>query len=450
MIRPRTEALAAWILLGVLALFAFPDAFTSPWGWMLGIPWILGGAIMIALPTAKLVSAARLPVDRLSVRLSLLALAGLLVLAALLVTPSAAVLALLWMGTAVLVLLWTTEADQVAELVVNVTVGAVALVLCGLAAELVLRHPALARQWGSPQERAAWEERYEGLWRQNVLGFRSPHESVTPPDGTLRVLALGDSFTWGDKIASADSTWPAALERELKRRLATEDIQVVNAGRRGFTTANEAELLRRLGWELGPDLVLVQYYVNDVFPSEPNFGRLGSDAVFDPIHLLPSRFRSGPAGSSALIAFLEGRLNSLLGPEPGERFAPLYRQGRTGWRQMRRAMDEMAAASNARNVPVLFFVVPALVPGQWTAATHPHRSIHQQVLSAADSAGLETLDLTPAFGEGDRDIEFWWATPYDSHPGVEAHRRIGQSIAEEVVARALLTVRGGDGDEQRR
>ena len=43
----------------------------------------------------------------------------------------------------------------------------------------------------------------------------SRHERVERSPGGVRVVAGGDSFTWGDKIANSDSTWPPPLEKGL-------------------------------------------------------------------------------------------------------------------------------------------------------------------------------------------------------------------------------------------
>lgn len=69
-------------------------------------------------------------------------------------------------------------------------------------------------------------------------------------------------------------------------------------GPAGYTTANEAELLRRLGWQFDCDLVLVQFYINDALPSGDNFARVGGSWLLPRVNLLPvlfARDRSGGA-----------------------------------------------------------------------------------------------------------------------------------------------------------
>src|SRR4029079_7866623 len=64
----------------------------------------------------------------------------------------------------------------------------------------------------------------------NQMGLRGPEIGPKPP-GTLRVLALGDSFTFGVG-ARVGETYPAQLEKALRARgVRTE---VLNAGVPGF------------------------------------------------------------------------------------------------------------------------------------------------------------------------------------------------------------------------
>jgi lysophospholipase L1-like esterase len=59
----------------------------------------------------------------------------------------------------------------------------------------------------------------------NPEGFRGPSVPKEKPDGEFRVLALGDSVTFGTGVA-VDQTWPAALERDLGKKRPT---RVINA-----------------------------------------------------------------------------------------------------------------------------------------------------------------------------------------------------------------------------
>ncbi|HSH76020.1 MAG TPA: SGNH/GDSL hydrolase family protein, partial [Longimicrobiales bacterium] len=72
--------------------------------------------------------------------------------------------------------------------------------------------------------------------------------------GRLRVVALGDSFTFGWGVDFED-TWPRVLEEELLER--GLDVEVLNLGRPGADPARHAEIARQALPLLRPDLVVV-------------------------------------------------------------------------------------------------------------------------------------------------------------------------------------------------
>lgn len=61
----------------------------------------------------------------------------------------------------------------------------------------------------------------------NEQGFRGPPVEIPKPEGTRRVLALGDSVTMGTGVAH-DQTWPAHLEQRLSDP--QRPAEVINAG----------------------------------------------------------------------------------------------------------------------------------------------------------------------------------------------------------------------------
>jgi lysophospholipase L1-like esterase len=430
------ELRLGWALLLALGAAALlPD---SP-GLPLLIAWVVA-ALPGSLFLGRRASASRLSaavsglVDSPHARRLGLAVAALLVGLALVFSPSAALFVVTAFGSA---LLWSAHrlGSAGAERLLDQSAalgGALALVLLPL--ELLLRLPPLSREFGMPAERVFQEQRYDRLWERNVFRLRSPYERVARQPSVRRVLALGDSFTWGLYIADSDSTWPARLERRLE-----EPVEVINMAQRGWTTANEAEFLARLGWQFDPDLVIVQFYLNDANESRPNLGFEEGRRV----HLLPEQFWRGYIRSSALSALASRGVNGLL-------FGMLLRQSENegrytdesvGWRQMRTGLRQIGDSARTRGTPVLFVLFPDLTPGEWTPATYPASSIHEQVAREAEAAGLQVYDLTEAFSAEGGDWQRWWATPYDSHPNEAAYEVVAGAIARQIERRNLLTAR---------
>jgi lysophospholipase L1-like esterase len=104
---------------------------------------------------------------------------------------------------------------------------------------------------------------YDGVLRTNPQGLVGPPVSPNKLDDEFRILVLGDSYTVGGQVPY-DQTFPAVLEQRL-RAAGYEQVRVINAGVGGYTTFNEAGLLRERLSDLQPDLVVVAAFLgNDV------------------------------------------------------------------------------------------------------------------------------------------------------------------------------------------
>lgn len=418
-----TELRAGWALLTLLtgtALLPHRPGLGPIVGWLVAL--LPGTIVLLARPASAARVAQALPGTAAAV------LACLLVFVAMVYSIAAALVLATALGSAALV---AARPGRVLEHAV--ALGS-ALVLVLVPLELALRIPAVAGQFGLPGERTRQEASYDLLWQRNVFGFRSPHERVAKPDGVRRVLALGDSFTWGLLLPSADSAWPARLERLLTSG-AGAPVEVINMARRGWATANEAEFLHRLGWQFEPDLVIVQFFLNDAYESGPDFQFREGRRIL----LLPEVFAQGYIRSSSLAALValgvNGLIFGLLVPETESR--DLYAEDAPGWRQMRAALRDMGDSARTRATPILFVLFPSLLPGEWTADTYPARDIYARVMREAEQSGLLTLDLTNAFAAAGGDWKQWWATPYDSHPNAAAHDVAARAIARFMSDRQL-------------
>lgn len=410
----------AWWLLGSFLL-----ATSRPWSPVFVLAWTVPWAIGVVLLRRSAAEAWRGTLASSLARHALVLLTALLLAAAIVAGPFAALTLGTWLGA---LLLWTATRgpEALRGAVIGLALAGTLSALLVAAGELALAAPAVADRLGTPAARTRWEAQYDSLWTRNVLGLRSRHETLARRDGVRRVVALGDSFTWGDKLASADSTWPGQLERLLA---AAGPAEVVNLGQRGWTTANEGEMLRRLGWQFAPDAVVWQFFINDAYESRPDFGRDGEDWV----SVLPARLRAYPIGRSATIYLVDRLGNQLLrGQNAASGYGPLYRRESTGWRQLEAALHEAADSGRRRGVPILFVLFPAFVPGEWTAESYPLRSYYAQVAEAARSAGLHVVDLIPRFAAEGGDWRRWWALPWDSHPDARAQRLAAEAIAAEL------------------
>lgn len=93
----------------------------------------------------------------------------------------------------------------------------------------------------------------------NSAGMRGPE---LRDDGSIRILAVGDSCTWGWRVAQ-DQSYPAVLQRVLDGRTNPAPYQVLNAGVPGYTSYQGLVYLREKGLALKPGVIIAGFGFND-------------------------------------------------------------------------------------------------------------------------------------------------------------------------------------------
>ena len=109
-----------------------------------------------------------------------------------------------------------------------------------------------------------WHTSVDGSWEfsTNAQGFRNRKDfAYEKPADTVRVLSLGDSQTQGYEVRQ-DFTYSSIVERYLNAR--GYQVEVLNAGVSGFSTAEELLFLENEGFKYQPDVVIVGFNANDL------------------------------------------------------------------------------------------------------------------------------------------------------------------------------------------
>jgi lysophospholipase L1-like esterase len=279
----------------------------------------------------------------------------------------------------------------------------------------------------------------------NSAGLRDDEIPREKPDGEVRILALGDSFTFALGVRLED-IWPQQLERILNERQAPQRFQVINAGVAGYNTRQELIYLLHDGYGWDPDLIVVGFYWNDLLGNEPPLPALdstprvapGTEALGEPNHLLPAWIRNPLRQSLVLyLPVTRAQLVWQMLHLPEDRLSAVQRAILTGdeaflepyWRATETRLLEIARSAKERGIPALLLVFPMenLVRRSDSGAAFVGRLRRIWV-----PTGMPLVDVTPAYIEARRrgDNPF---LPYDLHPDAS-----GMTIAAELVYQALL------------
>lgn len=230
----------------------------------------------------------------------------------------------------------------------------------------------------------------------NGQGFRGPAWDAARAGAKLRVLALGDSCTFGRGVTD-EQTWPAQLERRLRAR--GLDVAVWNAGVPGYDTVQEAALLERLWETVRPQVVLVMWLPNDVLERSvdqiPRTQVMDGQLVEDVQKYLEWRGRIDHTGlhRSALYRFVNTRLK-LLGSRRSDWKVELTPESlEYSLAPLARIMDRCRAQGARAGLITL----PRQEEVEDPATSIAH---HALVAERARALGFEVLDLAAAWRAG--------------------------------------------------
>lgn len=104
---------------------------------------------------------------------------------------------------------------------------------------------------------------YKGIPVTNSRGFRGPEFTTEKRPGMFRIVALGDSATFGG-VADHACDWPSQLQRELDMR-APNQYEVNNGGVEGYGTWHVRQRLQHEVVQLNPDMIIVLVGWNDLY-----------------------------------------------------------------------------------------------------------------------------------------------------------------------------------------
>lgn len=201
-----------------------------------------------------------------------------------------------------------------------------------------------------------WQTKYFPL---NFLGYRGRELSFKKPDNVFRILALGDSQTFGQGIYELGNTWPKKLETRLNEGQNSTTFEVINLSFMGWNTDTQLYRLFEEGFEFNPDMVLLAFYPNDV-PTPAFFHCENKDR-----HILPDGFLfDGIKRHSKVYDFMKFRGNRLLeklGAKPTYADCMNRRYEKTrAWDMEKVYLNAMALALQIKNVHFAMTAIPVL------------------------------------------------------------------------------------------
>lgn len=267
----------------------------------------------------------------------------------------------------------------------------------------------------------------------NASGFRGP--DFTDLDTAFVILVLGDSYAFGYGVDYADA-FPALLEVRLRSEYPGANVRVIDLGIPGYDTSQELAVLTEWAPLLHPQMVLLQYHLNDIqrHPEVRGAGQgvtsPGAEPTLDQVrrHLHLFRF---------LLPRLAGVARALGLPIRTTATAELgdYVGDSPAWQANQRVLQQLFASAHSTGVPVGVLIVPYVVE---LDEHHPLVSAYDEVLRFCASQKVPAVNAFEYF-KG-HNAGTMWINPFDGHPNAAGHALLARA-ADELVSMMGLKVR---------
>jgi len=105
-----------------------------------------------------------------------------------------------------------------------------------------------------------YRQDFELVYSTNSQGLRDREFTSFPDKGTKRVLAIGDSWTFGNGV-KLSQTWPKQLKKIFKKKGIKSEV--INTGVNGYSTRIYYRILKKFYHLYHPDIVIVLVFSND-------------------------------------------------------------------------------------------------------------------------------------------------------------------------------------------
>jgi len=244
-------------------------------------------------------------------------------------------------------------------------------------------------------------------FQTNSKGLRDREFSYDRQPGTLRILMLGDSLTVG---------WGVPVERTFSKRIEKlfaadgVDAEVINTGVGNYNTIQEVQYFMNEGFKYRPDIVVLNFFINDAEP------------------ILPHERPSILARVCYACIFIIGRVDTLARKylnkkDWAEYYLSLFDGGNaTGWLNAKESIGKLAAYCGSHGIVLIIANLPEL----HDVRHYRFEQISRLVQSAANQYGAGYVDILPDLKN--EDSAGLWVTPEDPHPNARAHDLIAHGL----------------------
>lgn len=289
-------------------------------------------------------------------------------------------------------------------------------------------------------------DEYEFEFKINSMGFRDVEHSWEKPKNTYRILALGDSFTYGIGV-KFEETFLYLLEKMLNEKSSKfERFEIIKAGVPRYFPQTERLLLQHYGVKYHPDLILVGFLPNDIVDTYLGidalavspYGYLLSSSFDDPNGIwlwIDKYYHTGRIVLKWWLDFSkcakERRLHKL------KKWSDMYKSNgffEKDWRKIEEEYEKIISISQAINSNIVFFHIPQ--KGPWDM-TNSYPAI--RLGGWAKKNKVLFIDILPNLQVASKENVLYYEK--DGHCNKDGYKVIAENLYSELIKKSIIPTR---------
>ncbi len=234
-----------------------------------------------------------------------------------------------------------------------------------------------------------------------------------------RILFIGDSFTFGWGIAVGER-FSNQVQNQLDS-LYPNQYEVLNSGVGNTNSTMQVELFQTKGILLKPDLVVLNYFINDAEPTPKIMGKIG--------YWLFSK--------SYLLAFLSDKSQKIkvnLNQNFNWKtyYSDLYLPSKPALETNKNALIDLTKYCKTHQIKLFISNIPELHQTQ----NYPFLEANAFIRSIAEDTQTPFIDLLQPLKT--YNPQALWVSPEDAHANALANKIMGNAIAKKIIESNIL------------
>ena len=263
---------------------------------------------------------------------------------------------------------------------------------------------------------------------RNQDGMRDRDFEIKKSADTIRIAAIGDSFTYGWGVENTDKVYPKLLEKKLNN-LSDINYEVLNFGLPDSDTEDELLIIKEKALKYNPDIIILGYYINDLENIDQQ--NIEKDFYIE-IPYIGFILRN----SFYLYYFFETRSNYLVEryilKDPYSKIIQKRFDSKINKNHSKTLFKELKAISKKNEIPVLIVSFPAIHMLDDYYLLNANKFINE-IADENDFYFVDMFDVYKNYDESELIVSI-----YDRHPNEFGHELAADAILNELIDKGVI------------